>query len=295
MELAWLEDFIALADLASFSRAAARRHVTQPAFSRRVRALEDWVGAALFERTAQGARLTPAGEQFGRGAPMLLRTLGDLRRDAREAGGRESATLRFAATHALSFTFFPAWLRAVEQHGTIGPVRLVSDSMAACERLMLTGEVQFVLCHEHPLAPSRLTAATFASAVVGKDALVPLVAPDDAGGPRWRLDDPAAPQLAYSSDSGLGRILAAHRPGAGDPGQPPIFSAQLAATLLGMALGSRGIAWLPASLAADDMAAGRLVAAGAADDPVPLAVRLFRPVARQSAAAERCWAAQATA
>ncbi len=45
MDLNWLEDYLALAETLSFSRGAARRHVTQPAFSRRIRALEDWVGA----------------------------------------------------------------------------------------------------------------------------------------------------------------------------------------------------------------------------------------------------------
>ena len=47
MELVWLEDFLALAEALNFSRAAEARHVTQPAFSRRIRALEGWIGAAL--------------------------------------------------------------------------------------------------------------------------------------------------------------------------------------------------------------------------------------------------------
>ena len=58
MDLTWLEDFVALAEVRNFSRAAERRHVTQPAFSRRIRSLEDWVGVPLFERTPTGVRLT---------------------------------------------------------------------------------------------------------------------------------------------------------------------------------------------------------------------------------------------
>ena len=50
MDLIWLEDFLAIAEDGGFSRAAERRHVTQPALSRRIRALEDWLGAPLFER-----------------------------------------------------------------------------------------------------------------------------------------------------------------------------------------------------------------------------------------------------
>ena len=64
MDLDWLKDFLALAQEKNFSRAADARHVTQPAFSRRIRALEDWMGTPLFERSAQGATLTPAGAYF---------------------------------------------------------------------------------------------------------------------------------------------------------------------------------------------------------------------------------------
>ena len=291
MELAWLEDFVALSETGNFSRAAELRHVTQPAFSRRIRALEDWVGTALFERTAQGTHLTPAGEQFARGAPGLVRTITDLRRDAREVGGRETATLHFAATHSLSFTFFPGWLRGVEQATTVGPVRLVSDSMQACEELMLQGQSQFVLCHHHAIAPSRLETPAFASRDVGEDSLMPLVAPRGDGRPNWHLDNSTEdlPLLAYSAESGLGRIVAANHFDHRAPGLRAVFSAQLAATLLGMARGGSGIAWLPASLAADDVARGTLVPAGGEDWAVPLGIRLFRPAARQSVAAERFW------
>ena len=291
MELAWLVDFVALSETGNFSRAAELRNVTQPAFSRRIRALEDWVGTPLFERTAQGTRLTPAGMQFARGTPGLVRTITDLRRDAREVGGRETATLHFAATHSLSFTFFPGWLRRVEQETALGPVRLVSDTMQACEELMLQGQSQFVLCHHHPMAPSRLESPAFASLYVGEDSLVPLVAPDGDGRPRWRLDAETddLPLLAYSAESGLGRIVAANRFARRAPALEPVFSAQLAATLLGMARGGSGIAWLPASLAADDIARGNLVAAGGEDWAIPVGIRLYRPAARQSAAAERFW------
>lgn len=63
MELTWFEDYLALAETLNFSRAAEARHVTQPAFSRRIRALEAWIGADLFTRSTHGVALTPAGER----------------------------------------------------------------------------------------------------------------------------------------------------------------------------------------------------------------------------------------
>ena len=55
MNLIWLDDFLTLAASGSFSRAAQERHMTQPAFSRRVRALEEWLGVVLFDRSTQPA------------------------------------------------------------------------------------------------------------------------------------------------------------------------------------------------------------------------------------------------
>lgn len=289
MELNWLEDFIALAETRNFSRAAEVRNITQPAFSRRVRALEDWVGTPLFERAASGVDLTPAGKQFRLGAEDLVRRILHLRHEAREAGGQEAATLRFAATHALSFTFFPEWIR--NAGALAGPVRLVSDSMQACEDLMLHGQTQFVLCHVHGMAPNRFPPDQFRSRMVGGDALVPLVAPDDAGQPRWSLSAGASdlPYLVYSQESGLGRIVQSHRFGERATGLRPVFSAHLAASLLGMARDGWGIAWLPRSLAERELADGRLLRAGDADWEIPVEIRLFRPAARQSPTAEAFW------
>lgn len=50
MQIKWLEDFAALAQARSFSRAAELRHVTHPAFGRRIKALEAWAGTPLIER-----------------------------------------------------------------------------------------------------------------------------------------------------------------------------------------------------------------------------------------------------
>ncbi|MDI6837448.1 MAG: LysR family transcriptional regulator, partial [Rhizobiaceae bacterium] len=58
MESRWLEDFLSLVDTRNFSRSAEARYTTQPAFSRRIKSLEDWVGAKLFDRTTQPISLT---------------------------------------------------------------------------------------------------------------------------------------------------------------------------------------------------------------------------------------------
>lgn len=79
MEIKWIQDFISLAKTHSFSRSAEERNVTQPALSRRIQALEAWVGVELVDRSTLPARLTPAGTAFYGQAQSILDLVMDTR------------------------------------------------------------------------------------------------------------------------------------------------------------------------------------------------------------------------
>lgn len=78
LELKWLEDFIALAGTRSFSQAAEKRFVTQPAFSRRIRSLEDALGLTLVNRQRTPVELTEAGQLFLVTARSVVEQLGQV-------------------------------------------------------------------------------------------------------------------------------------------------------------------------------------------------------------------------
>ena len=102
MNLTWLDDFLALAATGNFSRAADERHSSQPAFSRRIRALEEWLGAELFDRRSQPATLTETGEWFVGVAHELLARVARVPGEAQRIAEVSSSTLRLACTHSLS-------------------------------------------------------------------------------------------------------------------------------------------------------------------------------------------------
>ena len=142
----------------------------------------------------------------------MLRDLQQMRRGTLRVAGRAGSALTIAATHALSFSFFPSWVRSLLSLEAMGTLNLVSDHMAACERVMLAGEVDFLLCYARSDVQTPFTTDAYKSVDVGNDQLVPVSAPDASGAPRWRLpgsEGGAVRLLAYSAPSGLGRILEA--------------------------------------------------------------------------------------
>lgn len=295
MNYSWLDDFQALADTGNFSRAAEARHMTQPAFSRRIRALEDWLGTPLFDRSGHPVSLTEAGQWFRTSARQVQERVARLPEEARAVADGSAATLRFAATHELSLSFLPAWLRGLEARVSVGAVELISDVLARCEAQLQQGRVQFLLCHAHDEVPTRLAAAEHDQLDVGTDRLLPVSAPDARGRPQHRL--PAqrersgrVPLLAYGAESGLGRVVRAlHGPALA--GADVVVTAHLATVLRSLALEGRGLAFLPTSLIDGDLAAGRLVPAGGAAWEIALQLRLYRRTAPLSERAERFWAA----
>ena len=296
MNLSWLDDFFALMASGNFSRAAEERHMTQPAFSRRIRALEEWLGTELFDRSTQPARLTAAGEWFRDTAHDLMARVARVPGEARAVAEAHSTALRFAATHALSFTFLTGWLQGLESRTTVGTITLISDVFARCEAMLLESQVQFVMSHAHPQSSSALVAQGFPFVSVGSDRLIPVSAPDASGRPRHALAHatPSAPLplLSYSTESGLGRILREARGAALERCHAHgVFTAHLASVLRTMALDGRGMAWLPHTLIREDLAAGRLVEAAPQEWTLELEIRLYRDRSPMGHAAEAFWSA----
>ncbi|PNG59614.1 Quorum-sensing regulator protein D [Variovorax sp. WDL1] len=292
MNLIWLDGFLALAATGNFSRAADDRHSSQPAFSRRIRALEEWIGADLFDRSSQPATLTEVGEWFAGVAQELNARVARVPGDAKKIAEASSVTLRIASTHALSFTFLPRWLRSLESHTTLGPVQLMSDVLERCEALMLQSKVQFVLSHAHGKAHGALDAEPYSSSRIGEDVLVAVSAPNEGGSARHQLGvgGGAVPVLQYTEESGLGRIMrAVLRRRLESLSVQVVFTAHLASVLRTMALDGRGIAWLPQTLVEEDIGQGRLVAAASSEWAVPLEIRLYRDSEPLGKAANAFW------
>jgi DNA-binding transcriptional LysR family regulator len=117
-----LEYLLAVVDAGSFTRAATLLHVTQPALSHQVRALEEQVGGRLLERLPRAVRLTPMGRAL---VPHARATLADAERArlaARRAVDLECGELEVATVYSIALGVLPPALR--EWHRTRPDVRM---------------------------------------------------------------------------------------------------------------------------------------------------------------------------
>lgn len=287
LDLEWLEDLEAVAHWRNFSKAAAARNMAQPVLSRHIKALEEWVGVPLLDRTSHPVSLTPAGMAFLPCAAKAIEQLERGRDTARASAEKATKKLTLAATHVLSITFFPHWLQELEAKLHIDSVQMVSDSYQACQTLMLERKVQCLLCHGHALQQSQLLAPDFIYAVMGTDVLLPVAKPL-SGGASPAFD--TLPLLAYGKESSFGKIMKGVLPDVfASDRLVTHFTSHHAVLLKTMALDGRGVAWLPKSLVADELANKRLVLVGDAAWQIPIEIRLYRHVDALSETAEAVW------
>ncbi|GAB3548231.1 LysR substrate-binding domain-containing protein [Noviherbaspirillum agri] len=282
METKWLEDFISLAETRSFSRSAELRHVTQPAFSRRIQSLEAWLGADLIDRTSYPTRLTPAGEVFYEQALEMLGQINNARALLRGKLPAAKTTVDFAVPHTLSLTFMPKWLAQMESG--FGPLhtRLIALNVHDAVMTMVEGGCDLLLCYHHPRQPVQLDASRYDMLVLGSETLRAYARSNKDGTPQLQLPGtPKAPLpfLSYTSNAYLGRMVDLILSDAKRPLYlEKRYETDMAEGLKMMALEGRGIAFLPESAVTRELKQKQLarVDGGQASWEVDMEIRLYR-------------------
>ncbi|CAN7518106.1 MULTISPECIES: LysR family transcriptional regulator [unclassified Variovorax] len=140
-----LRAFLALADLRHFTRAAEACHLSQPAFSTLVRALEESVGTRLFDRNTRSVQLTPEGRLFEPSARRLLADMGRALADLGDHVERRKGRVHVAALPSLAAGWLPALFAEFRQTWP-GIELALSDQLSdACIDLVRGGQADFAL------------------------------------------------------------------------------------------------------------------------------------------------------
>lgn len=137
MDLATLNAFIAIAELGSFSIAAERLHLTQPAVSKRIASLEQQLNVRLFDRLGREVSLTEAGRALLPRAYQILNVLDDTRRALTNLSGEISGRLTLATSHHIGLHRLPPLLRAfTREHPLVALDIQFLDSEVAYEEVL---------------------------------------------------------------------------------------------------------------------------------------------------------------
>lgn len=284
MDLKWLEDFISIANTGNFSKSADQRHVTQPTFSRRIRSLEDWLGAPLIDRSSYPAKLTDSGHAFRETAEEAIQMLHQARADFRNEQSVRRAALSFSALHTIALTFFPSWIGDLKSVLGPGSTRMSAGNLHECVESFVNGNCDFLICYSHEAVPVLLDPLKFPSHVLAHEQLIPVCAADDQGEPIYRLGAQSGdtiPYLSYSNENFLGRIVEHVVENKKlESVLEVVHEDPMAESLKRMALQGYGIGWLPVSAIESDLDDIGLVRCGDPSFDIKLDISIYRSLDR---------------
>jgi DNA-binding transcriptional LysR family regulator len=269
METKWLEDFVSLAETRSFSRSSQLRHVTQPAFSRRIQSLEAWAGSDLVDRSSYPTRLTPAGETLYAQALEVLQALQTTRAMLRGHATAAQDVIEFAVPHTLAFTFFPAWVSKLRDN--FGPIksRLIALNVHDAVMRLVEGSCDLLIAYHHPSQPYQLDTERYEMVSLGEELVAPYVKPDAHGNPMYELPGKPTrplPYLGYAQGAYLGQMVELILKRCSAPIHfDRVYETDMAEGLKAMALEGHGIAFLPTSAVQKELRAQKLVSAAPPD------------------------------
>jgi DNA-binding transcriptional LysR family regulator len=281
VETKWLEDFVSLAETRSFSRSAQMRHVTQPAFSRRIQSLEAWAGIDLVDRSSYPTRLTPAGETFHQQALDILAALQSTRNLMRSHKVASHDMIEFAVPHSLAFTFFPHFVMDLRRRFGSLKTRLTALNVHDAVMQLTEGSCDLLLAYHHASQPLQLNPERYEMLSLGSETLVAYAKADASGLPLFKLPAPAGqtvPFLSYAAGAYLGQLVELITKLAAAPLHlEPIYETDMAEGLKAMALEGHGLAFLPASSVKKELRSKRLVrAAPPGQHELSFDIRIYR-------------------
>lgn len=298
MDIRWLQDFLTVAETGNFTRAAEIRNVSQAAFSRRIKSLEEWLGTTLIDRAAFPTRLTAAGERFRERANELVHQLADARISLSGTDAGRRSQIRIALPHALATGRLPSWWSAWSKKGTLDArCQALPGNVHDTVTALVSGDADILICFHNAQQPIHLSPEQYERVVIGTEDFRPYVASGTARQLRKLFPgtrENPLPLLMYSQGAYLARMVDLVIDSAPQRlvGQH-VFESDMADVLRNMAVGGHGIAWLP-SCTAESAPEGSLAPIEAPGWNLALSIVAYRDKLRRKKPVDRLWTALAS-
>jgi DNA-binding transcriptional LysR family regulator len=283
MEIRWLEDFMALARTRHFSRAAELQHVSQPTFSRRIKLLEEAMGATLINRQTLPLSLTPPGDAFVELCERVTRDVRETKDRISDMESEASARISVGSTQGLFSHFYQGW---AQQEGLAERLQLNLKATNWVGEQFLdaldNGECDLVLCYWHEDLPwkEHLSEDRYEWVTLAREFLVPVSVAGENGQPRFALPgtpEQPVPLIAYHSRGFLQSAIEGHLNRHKLPANLlPLNENTQSASIKALVKQGFGMGWLPQRMTEKSEHFGSLTRAGDKRCDVPLEIRLIR-------------------
>ena len=257
MELKWLEDLLALAQADTLSEAAQQRNITQPAFSRRIKAIEDWLGAPVIDRTRRPVRITPAIMNQLDDIHLLVRDLRSLRNEIQSWETAQQKII-IAAQHSLSMALLPPFIAQLQRELPSIVIKLRSGNWDEIYALLMTRQAMLLVAYESVSHPVMVDETLLQKTCLHEDRLIPVAR---ASVLMDLCSRQSLPIIAYPPEVFFGSILHTQLL----PALTELYTvttvceSALVPAIAELATAGVGIAWLPSILVSKSIQTGQLV------------------------------------
>lgn len=261
MDIKWLDDVLVLLEEKNLSRAAARQNVTQPAFSRRIRGFENWLGAPILTRGTNRIDISPALHANESEIRALTERLYELR--GRIANfDATSSTVSVAAQHAPIQSTFPDMAAFAIQKFPAVKFQLHAGNHRECATMFLRGDTDILLCYEAEGDAPLPFSDTIKRSIWGTDYLVPVI----GGRLRYKIAANGAvaediPAVVYPVSSYFGEVLDKQAKPFSTRRLSPNVACETAFSngIKELVLKGMGVGWVPLSMSYGELENGTLV------------------------------------
>ena len=259
MRLEWLEDILAVIETGSFVEAAKQRFLSQPAFSRRIRMIEAYIGTELFDRSKKPVQLKPSIVNQQAGIRELAARLHELRNNLKKQGLDGENQIIIASQHAITTSVAPALIKDLAAINGLS-TQLRSANRDECYALLMTKQADLILIHHSEVDDLPDQHGFLQKYELARERLIPVCLHSERPTIEQDRSEGWIPVIGYPADSFLGGVLDRevffklrahlniHR----------VAETSLTLAILPMTLAGVGIGWLPDSLVATDLSNGKL-------------------------------------
>ncbi|NOX72166.1 MAG: LysR family transcriptional regulator [Alphaproteobacteria bacterium] len=294
METKWLKDFLILSDLGNFRMAALQRNVSQPAFSRRIQALEAWIESPLIDRSSHPSQLTAAGRLFLPVAQNIVDTVEAGKADVQTLVMQGKEKIRFSTLGTIAQIFMPVWLRSLQPFTDVDQFVVNTEYVGFPSHFSALEHnvVDFFIGYLEPRIKLGQDETLFASLLLGKESLVPVCSTNKNGRPRWWLPGKQTEPISclHTFPENSPWPIKFHMDTKfGDLDFKSVYNSSTGTTLKAMAIEGFGMAWLPRTLVATELETGQLVRAAERIDDILVEIRIFRSLNNHEPRVTKFW------